>query len=1315
LASYNNRSLFSDYYLEDLVTEDSHWQAFKSKAWEFRQHITNILERAVPGINGDTPEAEVERRLIRPILDVLGHVYFVQPAVHSPEGIRRPDYAFFSSPEVRQEAESHKGQPEFFRNALAIGDAKAWERSLDKRVKGPGDPFTNHNPSYQIDFYLRSTDKRWGLLTNGRHWRLYHRDLSYRLDVYYEVDLPQIITLDENAFLNFLAFFHKEAFQPDGTGACFLDRAYRASTEYAAKVSEELKDNIYEALRLLAEGFLSFPANNLKPENLDLVRENAFIVIYRLLFTLYAEAREFLPVTNPTYWGTYSLRALTHEIATKEPFESKLSPTTTMYWSRLRELFNLINSGDHFLHIPPYNGRLFDDQKEHQSLAAWKIGDRYLAAAIDQLARARAAGRTGRGFVSYRDLGIRELGSIYEGLLEHQPRYATQDVAVVKENKREKFVPLMEVGNRKVLKTYRVGSVYLETVKGERKSTGSYYTPQYIVEYIVRNTLEPLLEEAKSSDGNLIDSILSLKVLDPAMGSGHFLVEATDFLARALVEALGGDPREMEEDEVRWARREVVERCIYGVDLNPLAVDLAKLSLWLSTVSLDKPLNFLDHHLSCGNSLIGARLEDIGLLPEIGKKSKPTAVTTLGGHQFKSAIASAVSTFHKIAEEPSDSVEDIQRKEGAYETARYALSRIKSIADVWTSVYFENEVKDKDAYERLLSLAEQDSSEWPKQGELPWLDKAKAIADERHFFHWELAFPEVFFDQNGQLLQNPGFSAVVGNPPYVLTSSKEDPEQVAEHFRQRRAIESLSYGLLWGRWDIFVAFVERALALAQASGSHSFIVSHAIEFAPYAELLRKRLSQEWTVVAVVHFGDFEVFPGVGVNPIVYQVKNSKPTTSHEVRYAIWRDPSDADPETVWSETQHSVANALRGPAGSLGFPNIATGSTLRLSDLCFISGGAQIQSDQETRRGDFTKDDLIAGQHSAIYNRPYVEGKDIDRYLVDMVRFVAFDAFASKMKRPRFRELFENCKLIIGLSSKAALDNGSEPSGFFYPNHSVILGVRWCDLSGVNNRSISKALRKTKQEQSDSERFRLEKLSSSYDLHYILALANSRLLRSYERAVIARHPIFLTEDALKDYPIRRINFTTPKAERQQLVEQSKSLYEEYLQTKDWGSVKSFIAQLLPQKQDGIPDMERERSDVVHDLLAFQAEEMTRLHKEKQAEIKGFLGWLEGYLGIGIEDLRNKTKVKEYWRTEVGWDGFLGALQQNKNAIQSAKGIDVTRREPQENIWGEFDTSIAKLRPLLERIELTDKLIDQIIYKLYGLTPEEIEIVEGSRN
>jgi len=201
----------------------------------------------------------------------------------------------------------------------------------------------------------------------------------------------------------------------------------------------------------------------------------------------------------------------------------------------------------------------------------------------------------------------------------------------------------------------------------------------------VGNTVGPVLEEAKNSDSNLIDSILSLKVLDPAMGSGHFLVEATDFLARALVEALGGDPREMEEDEVRWARREVVERCIYGVDLNPLAVDLAKLSLWLSTVSLDKPLNFLDHHLRCGNSLIGARISQLGALPGTALKMKgikrPPEIrpSTMWEGWFIQNVATAVDNYFRIGAISSDKLQDIQEKERLYGIARVISSPLSAL------------------------------------------------------------------------------------------------------------------------------------------------------------------------------------------------------------------------------------------------------------------------------------------------------------------------------------------------------------------------------------------------------------------------------------------------------------------------------------------------------------------------------------------------------------------------------------------------------------------------------------------------------------
>jgi hypothetical protein len=232
----------------------------------------------------------------------------------------------------------------------------------------------------------------------------------------------------------------------------------------------------------------------------------------------------------------------------------------------------------------------------------------------------------------------------------------------------------------------------------------------------------------------------------------------------------------------------------------------------------------------------------------------------------------------------------------------------------------------------------------------------------------------------------------------------------------------------------------------------------------------------------------------------------------------------------------------------------------------------------------------------------------------------------------------------------------------------------------------------------------------SLDLRYLVALLNSALLEWRFKLFSSNNHINTYE--LEALPIRRINFTTPKKDREQLVSQSKALYGEYLQTKDWKKGLAFVAQRLPQNPDGSPETKKEQSDVIHDLLAYLAEEMTRLHKEKQAEIKGFLTWLDSYLGVSIEDLKNKTKMREYWRTEVGWDGFIGALEQNRRAIESAQGIDVAHREPRETIKAEFDKSVAKLKPLLEHIDLTDKLIDQIVYKLYGLTEAEIAVVEG---
>jgi len=307
----------------------------------------------------------------------------------------------------------------------------------------------------------------------------------------------------------------------------------------------------------LAQGFLKTPGNNLSEANLKEIHDNSLIFLYRLLFILYAEYRDLLPLgSNKLYTESYSLDAFKKEVANRLDRNEPVATSTFGYWNRLKELFEIIDKGNEELDVPPYNGGLFESEK-HDFLEKYRVGDLYIAKAVDFLSRSKD-----KAYIDYGSLEIRHLGSIYEGLLEYKLRIAEEDLIPLKDKGKEKFVSLEEAKKQKKIKEdeiVRTGEMYLVTDKGERKATGSYYTPDYIVKYIVENTLGPLVEEKrkkvsekikefkekikvsrglnrellekelKKIEGSFIDEILSLKVLDPAMGSGHFLVEATDF------------------------------------------------------------------------------------------------------------------------------------------------------------------------------------------------------------------------------------------------------------------------------------------------------------------------------------------------------------------------------------------------------------------------------------------------------------------------------------------------------------------------------------------------------------------------------------------------------------------------------------------------------------------------------------------------------------------------------------------------------------------------------------------------------------------
>jgi type I restriction-modification system DNA methylase subunit len=296
---------------------------------------------------------------------------------------------------------------------------------------------------------------------------------------------------------------------------------------------------------------------------------------------------------------------------------------------------------------------------EHPFLEVKKIPDSYVARILDQLSRAAHRDHPALGLfrVDYRDLAIQQLGSVYEGLLELRPRYAREDMIVVRSrgagSRLEKIIPMREAppeGFERTATTYQPDSVYLETDKGERRAFGSYYTPDHIVNHMVNASLgevcrrienelrseiaeldqviaaaipeerAALDERRQALAGSFSDRVLTLSVLDPAMGSGHFLIRACQYLAEEIAtNPFTPDPdANAAADGEAWIllwKRRVAEQCLYGVDVNPMAVELAKLALWLETVAIDAPLAFLDHHLQSGDSLIGARIDRLDSLP----------------------------------------------------------------------------------------------------------------------------------------------------------------------------------------------------------------------------------------------------------------------------------------------------------------------------------------------------------------------------------------------------------------------------------------------------------------------------------------------------------------------------------------------------------------------------------------------------------------------------------------------------------------------------------------------------------------------------
>ena len=302
-----NKGLFSNYYLDELLPREEEFNIPFSHVDKALEETKRIWDKTYLS---SLSEPQLRKHFLDKVFETLGWTIDVEPPTPSGEWSKHPDYALFHSKEDLKIAQKATRE-DYFNKALCIGEAKRWGRPLDRKLKGERDPFEVQNPSLQISRYLWLTGVKWGILTDGRYWRVFERETAKRLDIFYEIDLEDLI---ENGsiedFKYFYLFFRRDAF-PD-----FLEKVYKASVNYAEAVGEELKENVYKALKSLTQGFLSTPANKLKDTHLKEIHDNSLILLYRLLFILYAEYRGLLPIgENRLYTESYSLDSLKKEIA----------------------------------------------------------------------------------------------------------------------------------------------------------------------------------------------------------------------------------------------------------------------------------------------------------------------------------------------------------------------------------------------------------------------------------------------------------------------------------------------------------------------------------------------------------------------------------------------------------------------------------------------------------------------------------------------------------------------------------------------------------------------------------------------------------------------------------------------------------------------------------------------------------------------------------------------------------------------------------------------------------------------------------------
>ena len=849
-----------------------------AEAYRDAQDLWKVFRRRLQRLPEDDPATSLTREgWVVPLLGLLDYELQYNPKAYDLDGV---SYAI-----------SHRaGQPEDAPPVHIVGT----RRELG-RVDPTGRP--RLSPHTLLQEFLNRSEHLWGIVTNGRVLRLLRKSPLLRRQAYVEFDLEAIFDAEEGErFSDFLLLYrllHRTRLpqRVADAGQCWLERYHQDAQEQGNRARDRLRDGVEECLTILGTGFLrhsrGWEASYAEAEESVAARLYADLLrlVYRFLFLLVAEERGLLG-GNDLYREHYSvgrLRRLT------DRFEAYTEHDDL--WQSLRVLWHLLRDPTpqvegqplaSFLGLPVLDGGLF----EPIPLESLTVTNRDLLRAFFHLAyyydeEARTYRR-----VNYAALDVEELGSVYESLLDNHP---------------------VVVGEPD-------GPAFRFTEGTQRKSTGSYYTPPELVQELIRSALAPVLEEKlrQARDPKAREqAILSIKVLDPACGSGHFLLAAGRRLGRELARVRTGED-EPSPEALREATRDIIAHCVYGVDKNPLAVELCKVALWIESHVPGKPLTFLDHHIRTGDSLLGVvdlsalregipdeayepvEGHDRGVARALKKRNaqeRAGQMSLLAG-SFDDALLHSALEAMRVDSIRDDTPEAVAEKARRRQALWGSLDPLRRAANLWTAAFFQEMKPGKPAI--TTEAVGRALERQPVPGQVAGV--AEALAHKHRFFHWPLEFPEVFADG--------GFDVVLANPPWeriklqeqeffgsrdrriadapnaaarkrlIAALSQENPELWQAYLEALHAAESTSRFLRGssfypftgrGRVNTYSVFAERMRALLKPGGRMGIIVPTGIATDDTNKHLFAHVVERGELVSLYDFENSErLFPAIAV-------------------------------------------------------------------------------------------------------------------------------------------------------------------------------------------------------------------------------------------------------------------------------------------------------------------------------------------------------------------------------------------------------------------------------------------------------------------